>query len=369
MRRAVLLDAPTPNPEQAVDALAAHGTDTVLAADLDAALTRAAHDRGIAVGVLLDATHPGIRERAAAARAHTPPLLVAATFDDLGPKPAHAPLLDDLDLVVTGPRSPAGYRFLAGCARGTEVVIRADRPDAQYAAAANGAGLAIRYDPAAGEPFRGFPPFLADHDFAGPPRHDVAIAYTGDHPGYRAVVDTLSGRGIPYDVVPFTDGLTAADLYDYDELILPADRPLTEGQVGALNRFLDGGGALVYTEAHVGAVDWSLRERPNARPGTVADLDGLLPFGRQVEVAGGGIATTITRPAGDREALHVLNDGPPRELTLTASLAEVYGRATAYHCDGTVTALDLHTERLGHRHTVTLAGSPYTVVLFEDPRS
>jgi hypothetical protein len=361
VRRAVLLDAPTP--ARVLDALAAHRTTTVFVADVDAAFVQAAHDRGITVGVLLDGTHPGIRELVGTARAHTPPILVAAAFDDLGPE--HAALVDDLDVIVTGPRSPTGYRLLAGCARGTEVVIRADRPDAHYAAAANGAGLAIRYDPSAREPFPGFPPFLADHDFAGPPGHDVAILYTDDSPPYRALVDEFASRGIPYDVVPFTDAVTVADLYDYDELILPAERPLTEGQVGALNRFLDGGGALVYTEAYVGAVDWSLRDRPNARPGSVADLDGLLPYGRQVEVAGPGITTTITRPGDDREALHVLNDGPPRDLTLSASLAAVHRRATAYHCDGTVTALDLHTEQLGHRHTVTFAASPYTVVLFE----
>ena len=207
-----------------------------------------------------------------------------------------------------------------------------------------------------------FPPFLAAHDFSGPAGHDVAVAYTGDHPPYRAVADALSASGVPYDVVPFTDGLTAADLYDYDELILTAGSPLTEGQVGALNRFLDAGGLLVHTHD----VDWSLRDRPNARHATPEDLDALLPYGRQVTVdQNAEITTTITRLSGDREALHLINEGPPRDLTLIASLAAVHTRATAYHCDGTVTPLDLRSEQLGHRHTVSLTAKEYTVVLYE----
>ena len=181
------------------------------------------------------------------------------------------------------------------------MVIRDDRPAAlreHYAAAANGASMAIRYDPSPSAPLAGIRAFLADRDelLGGRSGHDVAVAFTGDHPPYRAVVDLFARAGVPYDIVPFPDGVTApdrltgADLYDYDEVILPAGSPLTEGQVGALHRYLDGGAGLAY----LGDVDWSLRDRPNARVVTDADVDGLLSFGRQVEVAGGGITTTIT---------------------------------------------------------------------------
>ena len=164
----------------------------VVQAEGTAARVRAAVDAG-ADGVLLDATRPDARELVAAARAHTPPILVAAAFDDLGPE--HAALVDDLDLVVTGPRSPAGYRLLAGCARGTEVVIRDDRSAApgHYAAAANGASLAIRYDPSPSPPFAGIPPFLADHElFDGPPGPRRRGRVHRRHPPYRALSMDLS---------------------------------------------------------------------------------------------------------------------------------------------------------------------------------
>jgi hypothetical protein len=194
---------------------------------------------------------------------------------------------------------------------------------------------------------------------------------------YRTVVERLARAGVPFDVVLFPDGVTAPDrvtgddLHDHDLVILPAGGELTAGQVAALHAYLAGGGYVVHT-GDLG--DPTLRAHPNVRAAAPDDLDGLLQYGRQVEVApGDGVATNIMRLPDGRSAVHVVNYGNdaeedrvrPLDIDLTVSLSRVHTRASAYYCDGRAAELEMRTEQLGHRHTVTLAAlGPYAIVVF-----
>jgi hypothetical protein len=242
--------------------------------------------------------------------------------------------------------------------------------------------------------------FLADHEhlLGRQTAHDVAVVYSvagnrelvaradvGDNlrnarnesvrVPYRDVVGALAGAAVPFDVVLFPDGVTAPDritgdsLYDYDQLILPSCTDLTGGQIEALARYLTGGGYVV----HVGEVDPSLPEHPNVRAAPADDLDGMLQYGRQVRYAGDTLATNIVGLPDGRCALHVVNydydAGEDRvrrvDATLTVSLSRVFAHATAYHCDGSMSMVDLRTEERGYLHTFVLeALGPYAIVVF-----
>jgi hypothetical protein len=225
---------------------------------------------------------------------------------------------------------------------------------------------------------------------------------------YRTVVGLLARAGVPFDVVLFPDGVTAPDrvtgddLYDYDQLIVPACAELTAGQVAALHAYLTVGGHVVHT-GDLG--EPSLREHPNVCDAAPDELDRLLPYGRQVEVAGrpdglpsvgsravagrsdgtpsvgsravvgrsDGVATNVMRLPDGRSAVHVINYGydaeedrvRPFDADLTVRLPRHHTHASAYFCDGRVTALDVRVEEHGRRHTVALeALGPYAIVVF-----
>jgi hypothetical protein len=165
--------------------------------------------------------------------------------------------------------------------------------------------------------------------------------------------------------------VTGDDLYDYDQLIVPACAQLTAGQVAALHAYLTVGGHVVHT-GDLG--EPSLREHPNVCAAAPDELDRLLPYGRQVEVAGSdGIATNVMRLPDGRSAVHVINYGydaeadrvRPFDADLTVRLPRRHTHASAYFCDGRVTAPDVRAEEHGRRHTVALeALGPYAIVVF-----
>jgi hypothetical protein len=330
-------------------------------------------------------------------------------------------------------RQPEWYRYAAGFARGKDVIVVENPyggvvPDlvaelgrgqgydllrlSLYEAAAMGVNMAVPYGSWMGATIQDsfhaphallseIQGFLADHEdlFSRVSGNDVAVVYdvagnfdlvaradVGDNlvnardenvvVPYRTVVGRLARAGVPFDVVLFPDGVTApdrvtgADLHDYAQVILPACAELTRGQVAALHAYLAGGGHVVHT-GDLG--EPSLLEHPDVRAAAAGDLDGLLPYGRQVEVAGDVLATNVMRLPDGRAAVHVVNYGydaeedrvRPFDTDLTVRLARRHSRASAYFCDGRVTPLEVHADDRGVRHRVALdALGPYAVVVF-----
>jgi hypothetical protein len=330
-------------------------------------------------------------------------------------------------------RQPEWYRYAAGFARGKDVIVVENPyggvvPDlvaklgrgqgydllrlSLYEAAAMGVNMAVPYGSWMGATIHDsfhaphallseIQAFLADHEdlFSRVSGNDVAVVYdvagnfdlvaradVGDNlvnardenvvVPYRTVVGRLARAGVPFDVLLFPDGVTApdrvtgADLHDHDQVILPACARLTGGQVAALHAYLAGGGYVVHT-GDLG--EPSLREHPNVRAAAADDLDGLLQYGRQAEVAGDLLATNVMRLPDGRAAVHVVNYGydteedrvRPFDTDLTVRLSRPYARASAYFCDGRVTALEVRADERGFRHTVALdALGPYAIVVF-----
>jgi hypothetical protein len=330
-------------------------------------------------------------------------------------------------------RQPEWYRYVAGFARDKDVIVAENPyggivPDlaqqlgrgngydllrlSLYEAAAMGANMAVPYGSWMGATIHDsfHPPhallseiqaFLADHEdlFSRVSGNDVAVVYdvagnfdlvaradVGDNlvnahdadivVPYRTVVGRLARAGVPFDVILFPDGVTApdrvtvADLHEHHQAILPACAELTGGQVAALHAYLAGGGHVVHT-GDLG--EPSLREHPNVRAAAADDLDGLLPYGRQVEVAGDMLATNVMRLPDGRTAVHVVNYGydaeedrvRPFDTDLTVRLFRPHARAAGYFCDGRVTPLEVRVEERGFRHTVVLdALGPYAIVVF-----
>jgi hypothetical protein len=169
-------------------------------------------------------------------------------------------------------------------------------------------------------------------------------------------------------------------------VILPAGADLTAGQVAALHGYLAGGGHLV----HTGDLrEPSLLAHPGVREAAPGDLDGLLPSGRQIEIAGSEgrpsvrsgavagrsdvVATNIMRLPDGRSAVHVVNYGydaeedrvRPLDTELTVRLSRRHTQASVYHCDGRVAVPAVRTGEGGHRHTVALDRlGPYAIVVF-----
>lgn len=172
--------------------------------------------------------------------------------------------------------------------------------------------------------------------------NDVALLRHGTEP-YRTVAATLARAGVPFDVRPLPD--RPDELYDYDQLILPAGGDLSPAQGAALAAFRRGGGYVV------GVGDSAL---PADRRADAHDADDLIHYGRQVRADGDRLSTDVVRLADGRTALHVVNHGPDRPVALDASLSTVYETATVLHADGRRVPLALRTERSGFRHHVVL---------------
>jgi hypothetical protein len=387
-----------------------------------------------------DAIRRHFRELAGFARAYAHEkgreIRVSGNFFNMDPQ--YLALADDVDVIVTEMRNtthrqPEWYRYVAGFARGKDVIVAENPyggivPDlarqlgrgngydllrlSLYEAAAMGANMAVPYGSWMGATIQDsfHPPhallseiqaFLADHEdlFSRVSGNDVAVVYdvagnfdlvaradVGDNlvnahdadivVPYRTVVGRLARAGVPFDVILFPDGVTApdrvtvADLHEHHQAILPACAELTGGQVAALHAYLAGGGHVVHT-GDLG--EPSLREHPNVRAAAADDLDGLLPYGRQVEVAGDMLATNVMRLPDGRTAVHVVNYGydaeedrvRPFDTDLTVRLFRPHTRAAGYFCDGRVTPLEVRVEEHGFRHTVVLdALGPYAIVVF-----
>ncbi|MBA2247989.1 MAG: hypothetical protein H0W23_07665, partial [Chloroflexia bacterium] len=102
--------------------------------------------------------------------------------------------------------------------------------------------------------------YSVESNFSGGARPDEIAnnpenAIRADRLPFWDVCDTLAAARQPYDVRFFPEGVlrkddaSALDLSQYRTVILPACHYLTDLQADALERFLDGGGRIVATEA------------------------------------------------------------------------------------------------------------------------
>jgi hypothetical protein len=227
--------------------------------------------------------------------------------------PQYLALADDVDLIITEMRNttyrqPEWYRYVAGFARGKDVVVvenpyggvvpelvammRVGRGFdlfrlALYEAAAMGVNLSVPYGAWMGsviqdsfyaphELAREISTFLADHDhlFSRRSYNEVAVVFSVESTRelisrqdqsdnvhnardesievpYRVVTSVLANMAVPFDVVLFPDAVTApdrvtgADLTGYATVVLPDCAFLTRGQAGALEEYLASGGSAV----------------------------------------------------------------------------------------------------------------------------
>jgi hypothetical protein len=202
---------------------------------------------------------------------------------------------------------------------------------------------------------------------------------------YRVATAAFANAAVPFDVVLFADGVTAEDRVDplalrrYRTLLLPSCSFLTVAQAKALLEYLEHGGRLVVTGELGLNLPADVRESLTAHPGTFraehADVDGMLPGGRQVRSEQlAGVAVNIHRLADGSAAVHLVNydyDGdrdevvPRRNVRLSVALPGSPASATAYFHDGRTTDLPVSVED-GHCR-VDLAELPlYSVVVFSD---
>ncbi|HET6563551.1 MAG TPA: hypothetical protein VFG72_16910, partial [Marmoricola sp.] len=133
---------------------------------------------------------------------------------------------------------------------------------------------------------------------------------------YRVVTEILSRASVPFDVVIHRDGVTAEDRASVDELaryatvVLPDCHELTPRQAGALLVYLDGGGTAVVVERFAENLAPEERTRlldhPRVHRAETAEVDALLPHGRQV-TTDAGCATNLHRLSSGAVALHLVN--------------------------------------------------------------
>jgi hypothetical protein len=202
---------------------------------------------------------------------------------------------------------------------------------------------------------------------------------------YRVATTALASAAVPFDVVLFPDGVTAEDrvtpetLRRYRTVILPACSYLTRGQAEALLDHLDGGGRVVVTGELGLNLPEELRDKLTAHPrvgrGSHADVDGLLPLGRQVQGERlDGVAVNVHRLDDGSAALHLVNydydPGADRVVPRTGVRVDVSmpgspTQATLLTSDGAATDLTLTT--FEGRCRVELTELPlYSIVVFHD---
>jgi hypothetical protein len=183
--------------------------------------------------------------------------------------------------------------------------------------------------------------FLAEHDnlFSKRTSHEVAVVFSVESTRadisrqdqsdnlhnardesvevpYRVVTSSLAAAQVPFDVVLFPDGVTSsdrvepADLIGYRTLILPSCSHLTPRQAVALRAFLEGGGRVVVTGAFADNLDAPERdglvEHPALTCANHADLDALVPLGRQVLIDA-DCGVNLHRLADGSTAIHLIN--------------------------------------------------------------
>jgi hypothetical protein len=307
-------------------------------------------------------------------------VLVSGNFFNVDPH--YLPLSDDCDLIITEMRNttyrqPEWYRYVAAFAGDKDVVVvenpyggvvpelldelQAGRGFDRfrlslYEGAAFGANMTVPYGSWMGSRIEDafYPPhdvatevqqFLADNDhlFSKQSANDVAVVFSVEsnrdlirradsqdnvrnardesvQVPYREVTRSLSGAAVPFDVVLFPDGVTAADRVDdttirrYASLILPSCAHLTAAQAAALERYLDTGGHVVVIGelgTNLPAGDRQrLLEHPSVSSADLSDLAAMLPRGRQLTLdgtTGDSIAANIHRLTEGSAAVHLVN--------------------------------------------------------------
>jgi hypothetical protein len=248
--------------------------------------------------------------------------------------------------------------------------------------------------------------FLADHDelYSTDTYHDVAVVYCVEgnrdlvarqdssdnvhnrrdasvEVPYRTATAALAGAAVPFDVVLFPDGRTAddrvrgADLARYATVVLPSCTHLTANQADALRAVLDSGGHLVvvggFAENLPAGERADLLAHGGVRTAAAADVDALLPVGRQVRIGGPDIAANIHRLPDGSAAVHLVNyayDAAQDRVTtladreLVVELPSTFPHATVLGADGKRTAVRPVID--GGRHTVALDEvGLYTIVV------
>jgi hypothetical protein len=362
-------------------------------------------------------------------------IIVSGNFFNL--EPMYLALVDDVDLVITEMRNttyrqPEWYRYVAAFAGDKEVVVVENPyggvvPEligllaegrghdlfrlSLFEAAAMGANMSVPYGSWMGSVIEDsfYAPhglaadiqgFLADHDhlFARRTVNDVAVVFSvastreligradaSDNTTnsrdesvvvpYRKVTSTLAGAAVPYDVVIWSDGVTAPDragaeaLARYSTVVLPDVFELTDAQAAAVQGFLDGGGTVVVTDRRADGL-------PDHDRVLLADresLDELLPHGRQVDTPV-SVAANLQQLADGSCALHLVNfDYDPEidavravpDVPLRVRLPKDKERATLVTTDGLRTQLALERNDGAHVVTVPSLGL-YSIVVFHD---
>jgi hypothetical protein len=362
-------------------------------------------------------------------------ILVSGNFFNL--EPMYLALADDVDLVITEMRNttyrqPEWYRYVAAFAGDKDVVVVENPyggvvPElvgllaegrghdlfrlSLFEAAALGANMSVPYGSWMGSviedsfyaPHRlatEIQTFVADHEhlIARPTVNDVAVVFSvestreligkadaGDNTTnlrdesvvvpYRVVTRTLADAAVPFDVVIWSDGVTAPDrataeaLARYSTVVLPDVFALTAAQVSAVEGYLAGGGTVVATDR----VAQALPTHERVLTAGHADLDGLLPHGRQVETTA-SVAANIQHLADGSYALHLVNYDyhaaadavrAVLDVPLRVSLPRGKAQATLVTSDGRRAALELAREDTVHTVTVDSLGV-YSIVVFHD---
>jgi hypothetical protein len=218
---------------------------------------------------------------------------------------------------------------------------------------------------------------------------------------YRVVTKGLARSAVPFDVVLFPDGVTADDpiqveiLAPYATVILPMCTHLTPRQAEALQRYLESGGHVVAV-GDLGAnlperKRRALRDHPQVTHADAHDVDGLLPLGRQVRVAGTmprrgslDVSVNIHRLNDDAAAVHLVSYAydadldaveQARDVDLTVSLPFTARRATVVGLDQPPVEVSVRAEPVtantdhGSVHTLRLDKlGLYTIVVLDAPK-
>jgi hypothetical protein len=203
---------------------------------------------------------------------------------------------------------------------------------------------------------------------------------------YRVVTQGFAGASVPFDVVLFPDGVTAPDrvvadsLARYDTVVLPDCAFLTSAQAAAVGAYLAAGGCVVVTDRFADNLPADERGALLSAPGLVradaADVDALLPLGRQVEV-GAPVGVNIHRLPYGTAAVHLVNfdydEAADRvetldDVSLTVRLGSRLTRATLYGSDGDITDLEVKSDEASSSVRLDRLGL-YGIVVFHDESS
>ena len=362
-------------------------------------------------------------------------IIVSGNFFNL--EPMYLALADDVDLLITEMRNttyrqPEWYRYVAAFAGEKDVVVVENPyggvvPEligllgegkghdlfrlSLFEAAAMGANMSVPYGSWMGSVIEDsfYAPhglatevqrFLADHEalIARRTVNEVAVVFSVESTReligaadasdnitnarddsvvvpYRVVTQTLSTAAVPFDVVIWSDGVTAPDrasaeaLLRYSTVVLPDVFSATEAQLAAVEGYLAGGGTVVTTDRTAAG----LPDHPNVRTAHRAVLDELLPHGRQVD-APVPVATNVQELADGSYALHLVNYDYDRDADAVRVLQDVPVRvrlpkdkdhATVVAPDGSRTPLEL--DRADGVHAVRLDRlGVYAIVVLHD---